>query len=150
MVAAEILNDQVVPWFEEQKVRVLRILTDRGTEYCGKAEHHEYELYLAIEDIDHSRTKAKSPQTNGICERLHQTIQNEFSATAFRKKVYGSIEELQNDLDQWIEEYNSHRPHTGRYCYGKTPKQTFLESRHLALAKMLDEAYLTPQLSDNS
>lgn len=139
LVAAEALNDKVLPWFEEQGVRVLRVLTDRGTEYCGKIEHHEYELYLAIEDIDHTRTKAQSPQTNGICERFHQTIQNEFYATAFRKKIYSSIEELQNDLDKWMEEYNMHRPHTGRYCYGKTPQQTFEESRHLALAKMLDE-----------
>jgi len=41
----------------------------RGTEYCGQREHHEYELYLAVENIDHSRTKARHPQTNGICER---------------------------------------------------------------------------------
>jgi transposase InsO family protein len=143
IVAAEVLNDQVLPWFEEQGVRVLRVLTDRGTEYCGRIESHEYELYLAIEDIDHTRTKAKSPQTNGICERFHQTIQNEFYATAFRKKVYSSIDELQKDLNKWLEEYNKHRPHSGRYCYGKAPQQTFEESRHLALAKMLDEPNLT-------
>src|SRR5690606_13218791 len=139
VVAAEVLNDRVLPWFEEQGVRVLRTLTDRGTEYCGSIEHHEYELYLAIEDIDHTRTKAKSPQTNGICERFHQTIQNEFYATAFRKKIYQSIQELQEDADKWIKEYNEERPHSGRYCYGKTPMQTFIESKHLAQAKMLDE-----------
>lgn len=133
------LNDRVLPWFEEQGIRVLRTLTDRGTEYCGSIEHHEYELYLAIEDIDHTRTKAKSPQTNGICERFHQTIQYEFYATAFRKKIYQSIQELQEDADKWIKEYNEERPHSGRYCYGKTPMQTFIESKHLAQAKMLDE-----------
>lgn len=143
LVAAEVLNDQVVPWFDEQQIRVLRILTDRGTEYCGNIEHHEYQLYLAIEDIDHTRTKAKSPQTNGICERFHQTIQNEFYATAFRKKIYNSIEELQEDVNKWLIEYNTMRPHSGRYCYGKTPWQTFQESKHLAWEKMLDEAYLT-------
>jgi transposase InsO family protein len=31
-------------------------------------------LYLAVEDIDHSRTKTKSPQTNGNCERFHKTV----------------------------------------------------------------------------
>jgi transposase InsO family protein len=143
LVAAEMLNDQVLPWFEEQQIRVLRMLTDRGTEYCGSIEHHEYQLYLAIEDIDHTRTKAKSPQTNGICERFHQTIQNEFYATAFRKKIYSSIEELQEDLNKWIIEYNDERPHSGRYCYGKTPMQTFQESRHLAWAKMLGETFQT-------
>jgi transposase InsO family protein len=143
LVAAEMLNDQVIPWFEEQQVRVLRMLTDRGTEYCGSIEHHEYQLYLAIEDIDHTKTKAKSPQTNGICERFHQTMQNEFYATAFRKKVYQSLEELQVDAQKWLKEYNLERPHSGRYCYGKTPHQTFDESKHLAQAKMLDECNLT-------
>jgi hypothetical protein len=65
-VAADMLNDRVLPYFEEEGIRLLRILTDRGTEYCGSLEHHEFELYLAIEDIDHSKTKARHPQTNRI------------------------------------------------------------------------------------
>ncbi|BBI18225.1 IS481 family transposase [Neochlamydia sp. S13] len=143
LVAADMLNDQVIPWFEEQAIRVLRILTDRGTEYCGAREHHEYELYLAIEDIDHSRTKARHPQTNGICERFHQTIQNEFYAIAFRKKVFKNVEELQEDVDKWMNEYNNERTHTGKYCFGKTPLQTFLDAKHLAQEKMLDKLQLT-------
>ncbi len=143
LVAADMLNDVVVPWFEEEGVRVLRILTDRGTEYCGAREHHEYELYLAIEDIDHTRTKARHPQTNGICERFHQTMQNEFYATAFRKKLYHSLEELQIDVNKWLDEYNKLRPHSGKYCFGKTPYETFIESRHLAQEKMLDSLHLT-------
>lgn len=139
LVAADILNDQVVPFYEKHDLSVLRMLTDRGTEYCGKREHHEYQLYLAIEDIDHSRTKAKSPQTNGICERFHRTCQEEFYAIAFRKKIYTSIEELQVDLDKWIKWYNEERTHSGKYCFGKTPMQTFVDSRHLALEKQLDE-----------
>ncbi len=141
LVAADVLNDRVVPFYEEHEVRLLRILTDRGTEYCGNREQHEYELYLAIEDIDHRRTKARSPQNNGICERFHRTIQREFYAIAFRKKLYQSIEELQADLDIWIEEYNKERPHSGKYCYGKTPYQTFLDSKYLAREKMLDQLY---------
>jgi rhamnogalacturonyl hydrolase YesR len=97
-------------------------------------------LYLAIEDIDHSKTKARSPQTNGICERFHKTIQEDFYAVAFRKKVYNSLEELQKDLDEWLEEYNKRRSHTGRYCYGKTPYQTWLDSLHLACIKLLGAA----------
>lgn len=139
IVAAEVLNDLVIPWFENQDVRILRILTDRGTEYSGRIESHEYELYLAVEDIEHTRTKAKSPQTNGICERFHQTIQNEFYAIAFRRKVYESIEDLQEDVNKWLLEYNEERTHSGKYCYGKTPMQTFQESKHLAFAKMLDK-----------
>lgn len=137
LTAADALNDRVLPFFEEHGIPLLRILTDRGTEYNGKNEQHEYELYLTLEDIDHSRTKARHPQTNGICERFHRTIQNEFYAIAFRKKIYRSIEELQKDLDEWIMEYNCERTHTGKYCYGKTPMETFLDSIKLAKEKML-------------
>jgi len=143
LVAADLLNDRVLPFFEEQNVPLLRILTDRGTEYCGNRESHEYQLYLAVENIDHSRTKAKSPQTNGICERFHRTMQEEFYSVAFRKKLYTSLEELQSDLDVWLREYNEKREHSGKYCYGKTPWQTFLDSKHLAQAKMLDSLTTT-------
>jgi transposase InsO family protein len=138
LVAADMLNDRVIPWYDEHEVKLLRILTDRGTEYCGNRERHEYQLYLAIEDIDHSKTKARSPQTNGICERFHKTIQDEFYAVAFRKKIYHSLDEIQEDVDNWIEEYNTERTHSGKYCFGKTPFQTFLDSKGLADDKMLD------------
>jgi transposase InsO family protein len=118
--AADILNDRILPFYEEYGIRVLRILTDRGTEFCGSRERHEYELYLDLEDIDHTKTKVKHPQTNGICERFHQTIQNEFYAIAFRKKIYNSLEDIQKDLDDWVSYYNKERPHSGKYCYGKT------------------------------
>lgn len=137
LTAADLLNDRVVPFYDEQEVGLLRILTDRGTEYCGNPERHEYELYLAVENIDHSRTKTKSPQTNGIVERFHRTALNEFYRLAFRRKIYRSIEELQADLDAWISEYNEERPHQGRWCFGKTPMQTFLDAKPLAKEKMI-------------
>jgi transposase InsO family protein len=132
LVAADLLNDRVVPFFEEQDIKLLRILTDRGTEYCGKREDHEYQLYLSLEDIDHSRTKARSPQSNGICERFHRTVLDEFYRIVFRKKIYNTLDELQEDLDIWIREYNEQRPHSGKYCFGKTPMQTFIDSIPLA------------------
>ena len=135
LIAADTLNDRVLPFFEQHGINLLRILTDRGTEYCGAREHHEYELYLALEDIDHSKTKAKSPQTNGICERFHRTMQEEFYAVAFRKKIYHTLDELQIDLDLWLNEYNNQRTHSGKYCYGRTPMQTFLDSLPLAKQK---------------
>jgi len=141
LVAADMLNDRVVPLYDNYGIPLMRILTDRGTEYCGAREHHEYQLYLAIEDIDHSKTKAKSPQTNGICERFHRTMQDEFYATAFRKKIYNSIEELQADVDVWLDYYNNQRPHSGRYCYGKTPMQTWNDSLHLAKEKLLNNQF---------
>jgi transposase InsO family protein len=135
LVAADMLNDKVLPFYEDQQVDLLRILTDRGTEYCGAREHHEYQLYLSIEDIDHTKTKAKSPQTNGICERFHRTMLEEFYAIAFRKKIYHSLEQLQADIDQWLNFYNYERAHSGRYCFGKTPMLTFTDSKNLAEAK---------------
>jgi transposase InsO family protein len=137
ITAADLLNDRVVPFFDEKEVKLSRVLTDRGTEYCGNPEHHEYELYLAVEDIDHSRTKTKSPQTNGIVERLHKTMLNEFYRIAFRKKLYASIGELQDDLDEWIKSYNEERPHQGRWCFGKTPTQTFLDAIPIAREKTI-------------
>jgi transposase InsO family protein len=140
LVAADMLNDKVLPFYQQHQIPLMRVLTDRGTEYCGAREHHEYELYLAIEDIDHSKTKAKSPQTNGICERFHKTVQDEFYCVAFRKKVYAGLEDLQVDLEAWLLEYNQQRTHSGRYCYGKTPYQTWLDSLHLARIKLLGQA----------
>jgi transposase InsO family protein len=137
LTAADLLNDRVLPLFAEHDIPLLRVLTDRGTEYCGNPEHHEYELYLAVEDIDHTRTKVKSPQTNGICERFHKTVLNEFYRVAFRKKLYRTIDALQADLDAWLVEYNERRPHQGRWCYGKTPMQTFLDTLELAKEKNL-------------
>ena len=137
ITAADLLNDRVVPFFDAHEVKLSRVLTDRGTEYCGNPERHEYELYLAVEDVDHSRTKTKSPQTNGIVERLHKTVLDEFYRVAFRKRIYGSIEELQADLDAWVRSYNEDRPHQGRWCFGKTPMQTFLDAAPLAREKLI-------------
>jgi transposase InsO family protein len=137
ITAADLLNDRVLPFFEEEGVSLLRILTDRGTEYCGNVERHEYQLYLALNDIDHTKTKAKSPQTNGICERFHKTILEEFYQVALRKKIYRTIAELQEDLDGWLEEYNQRRPHQGKRCEGRTPYATFSDAKRIAIEKQL-------------
>ena len=147
ITAADLLNDRVIPFFDEHGIPLLRILTDRGTEYCGKKDQHEFQLYLAVEDIDHTKTKARSPQTNGICERFHKTILEEFYQIAFRKKIYKTLDELQVDLDAWLVKYNQQRPHSGRYCYGKTPMQTFEDSLPLAKEKMLDRKHDQTQLT---
>lgn len=147
ITAAHLLNEIVLPWFNEQDIPMLRVLTDRGTEYCGKVEHHAYQLYLAIENIDHSKTKVRHPQTNGICERFHKTMKNEFYDIAFRKKIYNSVEELQTDVNEWLRQYNQLRPHSGRYCYGKTPIQTFNDSKHIAIEKNYGNVL---EISDNT
>jgi len=131
ITAADLLNDRVLPFYEQEDLGVLRVLTDRGTEFCGKAESHEYELYLAVNDIDHTKTKTRHPQTNGICERFHKTILQEFYQVTFRKKIYSDIETLQKDLDEWLYRYNYERTHQGKMCNGRTPIQTLKESKYL-------------------
>ena len=138
ITAADLLNDKVLPYFAEQNVPVLRILTDRGTEYCGKLEQHDYQLYLAMNDIEHTRTKAASPQTNGICERFHKTILQEFYQVTFRKKIYLSMEQLQADLDLWMTHYNDERTHQGKMCCGRTPAETFEDGKKIWLVKMIN------------
>jgi transposase InsO family protein len=137
VTAADLLNDRVLPFFEQQGVPVLRVLTDRGTEFCGAADKHPYELFLQLNEIEHTKTKAKSPQTNGICERAHQTVLNEFYRVAFRKKVYSDLEGLQVDLDEYLVYYNNERTHQGKRCQGRTPMATFLEGKRCFAEKNL-------------
>ncbi|MGX8941077.1 IS481 family transposase [Symbiopectobacterium sp. Eva_TO] len=137
--AADLLNDRVLPFYEAQGLPMLRILTDRGTEYCGKVEQHDYQLYLAINDIDHTKTKAMSPQTNGICERFHKTILQDFYQVAFRKKLYEDLESLQKDLDNWLWHYNNERTHQGKMCCGRTPMATLLDGKRVWAEKNLNQ-----------
>jgi transposase InsO family protein len=139
VTAADTLNDRVVPFFEEENIPILRVLTDRGTEFCGSPDKHPYQLYLQLNDIDHSKTKVRSPQSNGICERFHQTVLNEFYRVTFRKKIYSDIETLQRDLDEYMVEYNTERTHQGKRCKGRTPMETFIEGKKLFNEKNLRE-----------
>ncbi len=109
-MAAGLLNGRVLPFHEANGVVPERVLTDRGTEYCG-ARDHEYEIYLAVENIAH-------PFAGG-----------------FLKKIYAATGELKKNLDVWMMEYNEASPHLGRYCFAKTPMQTFLYARTIAQKK---------------
>ena len=135
LTSADVLNDRILPWYQRHEVPLLRILTDRGSEYKGSLENHAYELFLSVEGISHTSTKAYCPQTNGMCERFNKTMKEEFFDTAMRKKLYRSLEELQADLDAWLVYYNEERVDSGRYCYGKTPLKTFIDSKGMALEK---------------
>ena len=131
ITSADMLNDKVLPFFEKHDLPMLRILTDRGTEYCGRAEQHDYQLYLALNDIEHTKTKANSPQTNGICERFHKTILQEFYQVTLRKKIYENIDALQIDLDEWLNYYNNERTHQGKMCCGRTPIDTLIDGKRI-------------------
>lgn len=107
---------------------LIRILTDRGTEYCGRPETHNYPLYLALNDVEHTKTN-QHPQPNGICERFHKTLLQEFYQVTFRHKIYRSIEELQNDLDEWLVYYNTHRTHQRKVCCDRAPIQILIDAK---------------------
>jgi transposase InsO family protein len=137
ITAADLLNDRVLPFYEQHSLPVLRVLTDRGTEYCGNLERHDYQLYLAVNEIEHTKTRVKSPQTNGICERFHKTVLQEFYQVTFRKKIYASIAELQTDLDSWLDYYNTERTHQGKMCCGRTPMDTLLDGKRIWKEKFI-------------
>lgn len=137
ITAADLLNDRVLPFYEQHSLPVLRVLTDRGTEYCGNLERHDYQLYLAVNEIEHTKTRVKSPQTNGICERFHKTVLQEFYQVTFRKKIYASIAELQTDLDSWLDYYNNERTHQGKMCCGRTPMDTLLDGKRIWKEKFI-------------
>jgi transposase InsO family protein len=135
LTAADMLNNKVLPFFSEHDVRINRILTDHCSEYCGARDRHDYELTLAAEGIEHIRPKGGSSQANSICKRFHKTLLDEFYLNAFRTKIYDTIEALQSDLRAWMTAYNEQRAHSGRWCFGKTPMQTFLDGAAAAREK---------------
>ena len=138
ITAADMLNNKVLPYFEQQGLPMLRILTDRGTECCGRADQHDYQLYLALNDIEHTKTKVRSPQTNGICERFHKTILQEFYQVTLRKKIYTDLESLQADLDEWLTYYNTECTHQGKMCCGRTPLETLQDGKQIWQEKLLN------------
>ncbi|MBN1546668.1 MAG: transposase, partial [Syntrophaceae bacterium] len=138
VTAADTLNDRVLPFFEDHRVPILRILTDRGTEYCGSPERHPYEIFLQYHEIEHTKTRVRRPQSNGICEAFHKTVLNEFYRVTFRKKIYRTVEDLQNDLDEWVNHYNNDRTHQGKRCQGHTPMDTFNDGLGLLEHKLID------------
>jgi hypothetical protein len=108
--AVAVVHNDVLPQYQSWKIDVEAILTDNGREFCGR-EGHPYELYLELNDIEHRKTKIRSPKTNGFAERFIRTLKEEFVGVAFRKKIYTSLDELQEELDKWLQHYNYERPH---------------------------------------
>jgi hypothetical protein len=63
LAAADVLNDRVSPFHGQHGVPLLRVLTDRRTGRQNRAAR--VQRYLAVNDIDHTLTKARSPRSNG-------------------------------------------------------------------------------------
>jgi len=124
--AALVLHNDVLPFYQQHGLTVGAVLTDNGREFCG-TETHPYELYLALNDIEHRRTKVRKPQTNGFIERFNRTALDEFFRIAFRTTFYEAVEPLQADFDRWLVEYNTERPHQGYRNMGRRPIETVLQ-----------------------
>jgi transposase InsO family protein len=124
--AVAVLHNDVLPFYQEHGIPVEKVLTDNGREFCG-TDNHAYELYLELNDIQHKRTKVAHPQSNGFVERFHRTVLDEFFRLVFRTKFYESVEALQTDLDAWLVDYNTQRPHQGYRNMGKRPMDVILD-----------------------
>jgi len=117
-------------------VPVGAVLTDNGREFCGTEGSHPYQLLLALEGIEHRTTRVRTPRTNGFVERMNRTLLDECFRVAGRTTWYVGIEEIQRDLDQFLEYYNLRRSHQGYRLAGRTPAQ--------ALQDMLGTTELPP------
>jgi transposase InsO family protein len=127
VTAVHVLNEKVLPFFEEHDCPIVTILTDNGREYCGRMDGHPFELFLQLEAIEHRTTKVRRPQSNGIVERMHRTLLEEHFGIQGRVKFYESLDEMQHDLDTYLHVYNHERAHQGRNMNGRTPHQAFVE-----------------------
>ena len=127
VTAVQTLNNDVLPFFEKHNASITTVLSDNGREFCGRPDRHPYELFLQLEGIEHRTTKVRRPQSNGFVERLHRTLLDEHFRIMGRKKFYESVEEMQKDLDEYLEHYNTKRPHQGRNMNGQPPKKAFIK-----------------------
>lgn len=128
ITATDLLYDRVLPFYEILGIEVGAVLTDNGREYCGRPDQHPYELLLAMEGIEHRTTKVRSPRTNGFVERMNRTLLDECFRVGGRTTWYESVEQLQTDLDRFLERYNLRRSHQGYRLGGRTPAQAFGEA----------------------
>ncbi|QOR37146.1 IS481 family transposase [Billgrantia diversa] len=125
ITAVHVLNNDVLPFFEAHNAKVSTVLSDNGREFCGRKDQHPYELFLQLEEIEHRTTKVRRPQSNGFVERLHRTLLDEHFRIQGRTKWYEALEEMQQDLDDYLATYNTKRPHQGRNMKGATPYAVF-------------------------
>jgi transposase InsO family protein len=124
--AVSVLYNDALPFYEEREIPVGAVLTDNGKEFCG-TDTHPYELFLALAEIEHRRTKVNCPRTNGFVERFHRTVLDEFFRVKLRTTLYESLEALQTDLDTWLVYYNQERSHLGYRNLGRRPIDTVNE-----------------------
>lgn len=141
ITAVHVLNEVVLPFFEEQGGQITTILSDNGREFCGRPDQHPYELFLQLEGIEHRTTRVRRPQSNGFIERFHRTLLDEHLRLMGRTKWYETLSEMQRDLDEYLAQYNARRPHQGLGMEGRTPLQAFQDGLQIEA----DEETATPE-----
>jgi transposase InsO family protein len=127
VTAVHLMNNDVIPTFEQHNAKIDAVLSDNGREFCGRPDQHPYELFLQLEEIEHRTTRVKRPQSNGIVERLHRTLLDEHFRVEGRRTWFETVDEMQTVLDSYMDSYNQRRPHQGRGMNGRTPAQAFVE-----------------------
>jgi transposase InsO family protein len=135
LTGVHLLNNDILPFFEEHKAQIQTILSDNGREFCGRPDRHPYELFLQLEGIEHRTTQVGRPQSNGFLERFHRTLLDEHLRIKGRTTFYEDLSQMQIDLDAFLHKYNHDRPHQGRGMKGRTPIQVFLHGKPKNAAK---------------
>lgn len=144
VTAVQLLNNDVLPTFEQHGAKIDAVLSDNGREFCGRPDQHSYELFLQLEGIEHKRTRVSRPQSNGIVERLHRTLLDEHFRVEGRRTWFETIEEMQAVLDAYLAHYNTKRPHQGRGMQGRTPAKAFVQGIPKPASNKETTTQLTP------
>lgn len=126
VTAAHVLNEDVLPFFDQHNATIDTILSDNGRQFCGRPDRHPYELFLQLEGIEHRTTRVRRPQSNGFIERFHRTLLDEHLRVTGRTTWYESLTEIQKDLDEYLIFCNTKRANQGRGMNGKTPLKAFV------------------------
>lgn len=125
--AVHVLNNDVLPFIESHGAKVKTILSDKGHEFCGRPDQHPYQLFLQLEEIEHRTTRVRRPQSNCFIERLYRTLLDEHFWIQGRSKWYESIDEMQADLDKFLDKIQPEATPPGSKMRGQTPYTVFLK-----------------------
>ena len=130
----EMLKNTVLPWFTDKGISIEQVLTDKGAEFYGSSNGgDQYQTLLKSMNVEHIKMRAyNSPEVNGICARFHSVQKSHLYDLLLRSKSFTQLVELEQELANWLTIYNTETPHQERYCYGKTPAETFQQSVHLS------------------
>ena len=127
MNAVNLLKKRVLPFFERHHVPIERVFTRKSAEYCGLAPVHPFETFLATSKIQHAHLDPLTPTAGSLCEQFFHVLQPEFFTPELRRRFQQTLPLLQQDLDAFVETYNSQRTGLGAGAQDRPPLRAFLE-----------------------